>query len=107
DLLAECRQVREDAFPGGLPVGQAVTTGAGGLPARWVIHTVGPNRHRGQTAPDLMAACFTNCLHQAVAVGAGSVAFPAIDSGVNGRDADEVGSIGGGKVSESRSTTDG
>lgn len=84
DLLAECRQVREDAFPGGLPVGQAVTTGAGDLPARWVIHTVGPNRHRGQTDPDLMAACFTNSLHQAVAVGAGSWHSPRSAPGSTG-----------------------
>lgn len=107
DLLAECRQVREDAFPGGLPVGQAVTTGAGDLPARWVIHTVGPNRHRGQTAPDLMAACFTNSLHQAVAVGAGSVAFPAIGAGVYGWDAGDVARIGVDAVSEFLSTANG
>src|SRR5699024_7854101 len=77
ELLAECRRVRAEHHPDGLPVGQAVTTGAGNLPARWVIHTVGPNRHQGQTDPDLLAACFTNSVRQAVAVGADSVAFPA------------------------------
>ena len=56
-LLAECRELRRTALPDGLPVGQAVATGAGELPARWVIHTVGPNAHRGQTDPGLLASC--------------------------------------------------
>ena len=43
--------MRRTAYPHGLPVGAAVTTGAGRLPARWVIHTVGPNRHAGETDP--------------------------------------------------------
>jgi O-acetyl-ADP-ribose deacetylase (regulator of RNase III) len=44
-LLDECRDLRRTTYPHGLPVGEAVATGAGNLPARWVIHTVGPNRH--------------------------------------------------------------
>ena len=106
-LLAECRQVREGTFPDGLPVGQAVATGAGDLQARWVIHTVGPNRHRGQTDPDLLAACFTNSMRQAVAVGASSVAFPAIGAGVYGWDAGEVARIGVDAVREFLSTAGG
>ena len=50
-LLAECREVRRTAYPHGLPVGAAVATGAGRLPARWVIHTVGPNRHARRDRP--------------------------------------------------------
>jgi len=61
-LLAECREVRRTAYPLGLPVGAAVATGAGDLAARWVIHTVGPNRHAGQTDPALLAPCFTSSL---------------------------------------------
>src|SRR6187397_2832560 len=57
-LLAECSELRNTAYPDGLPVGEAVATGAGNLPARWVIHTVGPNRHAGQTDPALLASCF-------------------------------------------------
>ena len=83
-LLAECREVRHTAYPDGLPVGQAVATGAGDLPARWVIHTVGPNRHAGQTDPALLASCFEASLGEAVRVGARSVAFPAISAGVYG-----------------------
>jgi len=93
-LLEECRQIRADVYPDGLPVGQAVATGAGNLHAKWVIHTVGPNRHKGQTDPAVLASCFTSSLRQAVAVGARTVAFPAISAGVYGWDAAEVARIG-------------
>jgi O-acetyl-ADP-ribose deacetylase len=83
-LLEECRGVRRTAYPHGLPVGAAVTTGAGRLPARWVIHTVGPNRHAGETDPGLLAACYGSCLAQAAAVGARSLAFPAVSAGAYG-----------------------
>ncbi|GAA1140179.1 O-acetyl-ADP-ribose deacetylase [Ornithinicoccus hortensis] len=89
-LLRECRELRAGRYRDGLPVGEAVATGAGDLPARWVIHTVGPNRHRGQTDPALLAACFTHSLDVATELGAGSIAFPAISAGVYGWDADEV-----------------
>jgi len=92
-LLAECREVRDTAYPLGLPVGEAVATGAGDLPARWVIHTVGPNRHAGQTDPALLASCFQASLAEAVRVGARSVAFPAISAGVYGWESTEVARI--------------
>ena len=92
-LLAECRELRRTAYPHGLPVGEAVATGAGDLPARWVIHTVGPNRHAGQTDPALLASCFEASLREAVRVGARSVAFPAISAGVYGWDSAEVAHI--------------
>lgn len=98
DLLAECRQVRAEQYPDGLPVGQAVVTRAGDLPARWVIHTVGPNRHRGQDDPAQLAACFTNSLRAAAGVGAASVAFPAISAGVFGWEPEQVARIGVGAV---------
>jgi O-acetyl-ADP-ribose deacetylase (regulator of RNase III) len=83
-LLAECREVRRTAYPGGLPVGYAVATGAGNLPARWVIHTVGPNWHRGERDEADLAACFASSLAEAARVGARSVAFPAVSAGVYG-----------------------
>ena len=92
-LLAECRELRRTAYPHGLPVGEAVATGAGDLPARWVIHTVGPNRHAGETDPAMLASCFEASLGEAVRVGARSVAFPAISSGVYGWDSAEVAKI--------------
>jgi O-acetyl-ADP-ribose deacetylase (regulator of RNase III) len=83
-LLAECQELRRSTLPGGLPVGQAVATGGGDLPARWVIHTVGPNWHAGQTNPALLRSCFAASLRVADQVGARSVAFPAISAGVYG-----------------------
>ncbi|MCL2489341.1 MAG: O-acetyl-ADP-ribose deacetylase [Propionibacteriaceae bacterium] len=89
-LLEECRRLRQTTFKDGLPVGQAVATGAGNLPCRWVIHTVGPNWHRGQTDPALLADCFVNALLVGAGIGARSIAFPAISAGVYGWDIDEV-----------------
>lgn len=92
-LLEECRRVRAARWHDGLPVGEVVATGAGDLPARWVIHTVGPNRHRGQTDPELLASCFRRSLEVAEQVGARSVAFPAISAGVYGWDAGQVADV--------------
>jgi O-acetyl-ADP-ribose deacetylase len=86
ELLAACREVRRDAYPDGLPVGEAVATIGGNLPARWVIHTVGPNWHRGQRDPELLRRCFTQSLDVAAEIGAQSVAFPAVSAGVYGWD---------------------
>ncbi|MEE6281924.1 O-acetyl-ADP-ribose deacetylase [Georgenia sp. MJ170] len=89
-LLAECMELRRTELPDGLPVGRAVPTAGHDLPAPWVIHTVGPNRHRGQTDPAELAACFTSALEVAGTVAARSVAFPAVGAGVYGWDATEV-----------------
>lgn len=86
-LLAACREVRATRWPDGLPVGEAVATVAGLLPARWVIHTVGPNRNAGQTDERLLASCYTRSLDVAQDLGARTVAFPAIGAGVYGWDA--------------------
>jgi O-acetyl-ADP-ribose deacetylase (regulator of RNase III) len=92
-LLEQCRELRRTAYPHGLPVGEAVAAGAGDLPSRWVIHTVGPNRHAGQTDPVLLTSCFEASLAEAVRVGARSVAFPAVSAGVYGWHAAEVARI--------------
>ncbi len=92
-LLEECRQLRKDQLPDGLPVGAAVATGAGNLPCRWVVHTVGPNRHVGQTDPALLESCFAQSLAVAAVVGARTIAIPAVSAGVYGWDADEVADI--------------
>ena len=75
-LLAACREVRRDAYPEGLPVGDAVATTGANLAARWVIHTVGPNWHRGQRDPELLRRCFTRSLEVAADVGARSGGVP-------------------------------
>jgi len=100
-LLEECRELRRTAYPHGLPVGKAVATGAGNLPARWVIHTVGPNRHAGQTDPALLASCFETSLTQASNIGARSLAFPAVSAGIYGWEAGEVARIAVAAVRES------
>lgn len=89
-LEGECRQVRHTIYPDGLPVGDAVATGAGLLPARWVIHTVGPDARRGQTDPALLDSCFVQSLRVAAEVGARSIAFPAVSGGIFGWDPWEV-----------------
>ena len=92
-LLRECRELRRTRLPAGLAVGDAVATGAGDLPCRWVVHTVGPNRHAGQTDPALLASCFARSLAVAREVGARTVAFPAVSAGVYGWDVGEVAEV--------------
>ena len=92
-LLEACRRLRRTTWPDGLPVGEAVATDAFDLPCRWVIHTVGPNAHRGQTDPALLASCFTRSLDVAVDLGAASIAFPAVSAGAYGWSADDVARI--------------
>jgi O-acetyl-ADP-ribose deacetylase len=92
-IVAECRAIRQERYPEGLPVGEAVATTAGDLPARWVIHTVGPVYTREREPAALLARCHVSCLRVADELGARSVAFPAISTGVYGypiRDAAQV-----------------
>ena len=92
-LLAECEELRRTVLPEGLPVGRAVATGAGELPCRWVVHTVGPNRHAGEIDPAVLAGCFESSLAETVRVGARSVAVPAVSAGVYGWDPHDVARI--------------
>jgi O-acetyl-ADP-ribose deacetylase (regulator of RNase III) len=84
EILAECKKIRADQFPDGLPTGEAVATPAGDLRARWVIHTVGPVFSKSEDRSELLASCHTRSLEVADELGAGSVAFPAISTGVYG-----------------------
>lgn len=93
ELLEACRELRRTELPDGLPVGSAVATPAFRLPSRWVIHTVGPNRHAGQTDPALLASCFHESLMVAAGLGARSVAFPAISAGIYGWDSRQVAEV--------------
>jgi len=85
DLIEACRRL------GGCPTGDAKVTPGFGLPARWVIHTVGPvwrGGHAGE--PELLASCYRRCLEVADEVGARSVAFPAISCGIYGYPVEEA-----------------
>jgi O-acetyl-ADP-ribose deacetylase (regulator of RNase III) len=90
-ILAECRELRRTRYPGGLPAGEAVATTAGDLPARFVIHTVGPiyGRHAGREA-ELLADCYRNSLRLATEHGLASIAFPAISTGAYGYPREEA-----------------
>ena len=83
-ILAECRRIRADLLPDGLPTGQAVATTAGNLPARWVIHTVGPVYRGSPDDPELLASAHRTSIALARELGARSIAFPAISTGVYG-----------------------
>lgn len=82
EILAECQRIREERYPDGLPTGQAVATKAGRLKARWVIHAVGPTYAESKDKSQLLADCFRNSLRIADELGATTVAFPAISTGV-------------------------
>ena len=71
-------------FPDGLATGDAGWTTAGGMPARWVIHVVGPNHAAGQTDRSLLTSCYRRALEVADELGARSVAFPLVSAGVYG-----------------------
>ena len=84
EILEECRRLRAEQLPDGLPTGEAVATGAGNLSARWVIHTVGPVFSKSEDRSHLLASCHTESLRVADEIGARTVAFPAISTGVYG-----------------------
>ncbi len=85
-VLEDCKR----RFPHGLATGDAGWTTAGDLPARWVIHVVGPNRSAGETDRSLLTSCYRRALEVADELGARSVAFPAISTGVYGYPEEEA-----------------
>jgi O-acetyl-ADP-ribose deacetylase (regulator of RNase III) len=93
DILEACRTLRRERYPEGLPIGEAVATTAGALPARWVIHTVGPVYAGMPDDADLLAACHVSVLRVADELGAATVAFPAISTGAFGYPVAEAASI--------------
>lgn len=79
-----------DRFPHGLATGEAGWTTAGELPARWVIHVVGPNYRAGQTDRGLLTSCYARALAVADELGARSVAFPLVSAGIYGWPKDDA-----------------
>ena len=100
EILAACRELRASAWPEGLPTGEAVLTTAGRLPARYVIHTVGPVYSRKPEVPRLLAACHTNSLALAREHDVRTIAFPAISTGVYRYPLDEAAPIALGATRE-------
>ena len=99
DVYAECLELRRTAWRDGLPCGLAAATTAGRMPARWVIHTVGPRygRHAG-LEPELLASCHSASLDVARELGARTVAFPAISCGGFGYPPEEAAPVAVGTV---------
>lgn len=81
-VLAACKEVRATRWPDGLPTGEAVATEAGDLPARWVIHTVGPTWAKTKDKSDLLRSCYRSSLRVADEVGARTLAFPLVSAGL-------------------------
>jgi O-acetyl-ADP-ribose deacetylase (regulator of RNase III) len=98
-ILDECRRIRNTRYPDGLPTGAAVITTGGELPAKHVIHTVGPihGRHGGEEAR-LLAQCYANAIALADEHGLATLAFPAISTGVYGYPKEEAARVSRGAV---------
>lgn len=77
-------------FPDGLATGDAGWTTAGRMPARWVIHVVGPNYNAGQRDRSLLTSCYRRALEVADELGAKTIAFPLISAGVYGWPRDDA-----------------
>jgi O-acetyl-ADP-ribose deacetylase (regulator of RNase III) len=105
-ILEECRRIRRERYPAGLPTGQAVATTGGHLPARWVIHTVGPVYSASEDRSRLLASCHVEALRIADELGARSVAFPAISTGVYGYPLGEAAPVAIAAVKSARTTVE-
>ena len=84
EILRECELLRETRYPDGLPAGQAVATTAGKLQAKWVVHTVGPKYKSDPNPPVTLASAYRSTLQVAHELGARTIAFPSISTGVYG-----------------------
>lgn len=99
-ILRACQEIRDTCYPRGLPAGEAVLTTAGNLPARFVIHTVGPVWGRDQQPDTLLASCYRKSIALAANHSLGSVAFPAISTGAYGYPKDEAAAVASTAISE-------
>jgi O-acetyl-ADP-ribose deacetylase (regulator of RNase III) len=85
-VLEDCRR----RFPDGLGTGRVGWTTAGDLPARWVIHVVGPNHSAGERDRSLLTSCYSGALEVADELGARTVAFPLVSAGIFGWPLDDA-----------------
>jgi O-acetyl-ADP-ribose deacetylase (regulator of RNase III) len=107
-ILEECKRVRAERYPDGLPTGNAVATTAGKLPATWVIHTVGPVYATSKKAEceRLLASCHIESLRVADEMGAKTVAFPAISTGVYGYPVEDAAPVAVGAVKQAKTNVE-
>ena len=100
-ILEECKQIRKTTYPDGLPTGEAVLTTGGNLPAKYVIHTVGPIYGREpERESELLAACYQNSLKLARQHAVSSIAFPSISTGAFGYPKAEAAKIASAAIKE-------
>ena len=100
-ILEECKEIRKTVHPRGLPTGEAVITTGGNLPAKYVIHTVGPIYGRQpERDAELLAACYRNSLLLARRHQISSIAFPSISTGAFGYPKPEAATICSGAIKE-------
>ena len=94
EIYRFCEELRVTKYPDGLPAGQSAITPGGKLPAKWIIHTVGPmyGQHDGKEA-ELLASCYRTALELAESHKLESIAFPAISTGVYGYPAEEAAKV--------------
>jgi len=94
EIYRFCEELRVTKYPDGLPAGQSAITPGGKLPAKWIIHTVGPKyaQHDGKEA-ELLASCYRTALGLAESHKLESIAFPAISTGVYGYPPEEAAKV--------------
>ena len=101
-VLRECIE----RYPAGLRTGQAGWTTAGNLPARLVIHVVGPDRYAGETDPDLLASCYREALRLADELGVRTLAAPLVSAGAYGWPLDDAARVAVGTVRSAATTVE-
>jgi len=93
EIKRDCEEIRRTRHPEGLLTGHAIITTAGRMPARYVIHTVGPVYSKSSDKSALLAACYTNSLALAAEHTLRSIAFPAISTGIYGYPREEAAAV--------------
>lgn len=107
EILEACREIRRTQYPQGFPTGEAVMTTAGNLPARFVIHTVGPIKGIDRVnEAEQLGNCYRNSLKLALDNGLTTIAFPSISTGVYGYPKDEAAVIASQAIKDFLGTDD-
>lgn len=106
-IYNECKEIRRNEYPNGLPTGKAVITSGGNLAARFVIHTVGPvYGMNGRNDSQLLADCYTNCLKLAAENDLKTISFPSVSTGAFGYPKHEAARVSSRAIKEFLETDD-